>query len=374
MVIEWSSSPSNVSFEVIATYNGVPASSGLVTGSGSLVVNKNDQNIEQIDILIQAVRDVTLTVTAQCPLSDVMTVVQVCLTNNADAFSFIHNNYSYVNGTYTSPINSTQVYFASGTDNPLVSYYNAFLGNVGSGSIPNSGSTVRMICSKSGIDDFDFDPSTNSFKYLVSSILYNNTPADMAALLLAANTATPNAGSGNEQYAQFTMPGANNYFYMIWDYRTPYPVELCFGETANESCCECEECLEECAEYFISNTTDNTVIAYTDCYTGLPDTLLTERNHGYFLCSRTVPTIDLGQANIQTVSACGCDTCASSYGGGATFEVTVLVEGTISYTPCGGAPVVTNFEVGTYIFSTSGNAPVGTTAEINITFVACGCV
>lgn len=373
LVIEFSGFMTDVAYEVIATYNGVEVTSGLITGSGSIVVNKNDQNIEQVDILVQSVRDMTLTLVANCPLSDLMTVVQVCVTNDADAFSFIHNDYRYINGTYTSPTSSTQVYFASGTDNPLVTYYNSFLGNVGSGSIPNAGSSVRMTCNKSGFDDFDFDPAKNSFKYLVSSTLYTNTPADIAALLLAANTATPNAGSGNYQYADFTMPGPNTYFYMIWDYRGASVVELCYGETASDSCCECAECTSDCAEYFISNTTDNTVIAYTDCYTGLPDTLNTERNHGYFLCSQSVPTIDLGIATIKTVSACGCDSCADSYGGGATFEVTVLVEGNISYTPCGGSPIVVNFEVGTYQFSTSGDAPVGTTAEINITFVECGC-
>lgn len=373
VVVEWSTSPSDVSFTVIATYNGVAVNSGLTTGAGSLVVNKNDQNVETVTILVQSVRDMTMTMSVACPLSDIMTVVQVCLTNPGDALSFIHNNYSYTNLSYVSPTNSTQVYFASGTDTPLVSYYNSFLGNVGSGSIPNSGSTVRMICSKVGFDDFDFDPAKNKFRYLVSSTLYPNTPDGIKALLLEADIATPNAGSGINQYAEFTMPGVNNYFYMIWDYRASHIVELCFGETANDSCCECEECLDECAEYFISNTTDNTIIAYTDCYTGLPDTLNTSTNNGYFLCSRTVPTVDLGQANIQTVSACGCDACADSYGGCAYFEVNVLVEGNISYVICGGTPLEIHFDVGTYNFCTSGDAPVGTTAGININFLQCGC-
>lgn len=374
VVISWTVLPEGLPFEIIASYNGTDVSSGPVSTSGSLVVNKNAQNVETIDLLIMSVGEITLTMNVACPLSTLMTVVQVVLTNDSDAGAFIHSNYGYVNGTYVSPVSSTQVTFASGNDNPLVSLYSSFTDAMGSGGVPNSGSNVKIICAKSGFDTFDFDPATNKFMYLISDTLYNNTPTEIAALVAAANIITPNQGSGANQYAEFTMGGALDYLYLIWDLRAAHLVELCFGETALESCCECEDCDEECREFFVSNASSNTIIAFTDCYTGLADTVDIDPYTGIFICSRTTPTIDLGSATIKTVSLCGCNTCEGTYGSCATFTVEVFSEGDISYVTCDGTPITTNFDIGTYTFCCqAGTAPEGISAVITIEFENCGC-
>lgn len=373
-VITWTVLPTGCPFEIIATYNGTTVSSGTVTGSGSLVVNKNSQNIETIDILIQSTCSITLTMTVACPLSELMTVVQICVTNDDDAGGYIHNEYGYVNGTYVSPISSQLITFQAGSNNPLVSNYSTFTDYAGTGAVPNSGTDVRIICAKNGFDTFDFDSTNNKFLYLVSSTLYSNTPTDIAALLAAATIVTPNQSSGLDWYAEFTMPGTNDYLYLIWDYRTAHAVELCYGETSTDSCCDCEECDSECAEYFISNSSSGTIVSFTDCYTGLPDTVEIVPYTGEFVCSRTVPVVDSGSAQIVTVSACGCDTCENTYGGGATFEVEVFDLAEISYIPYGSVtPITAAFDEGTYQFCTSGLAPEGVYGVISISFIQCGC-
>ena len=373
-VIEWTVLPLGVNFEVIATYNGTETSSGVVNSNGSIVVNKNAQNIQEISILIMSTYSITLTMTVKCPLSEQMTIVLVTVTNDEDAGGFVHNNYNYINGTFISPVTSNLITFQSGTQNPLVSQYTSLVGEMGGAFIPNSGATVTMICSKINFDTFDFDAAKNKFKYLVSDTLYENNASDITALLAAANTATPNQGSGTNQYAQFTMSGSLDYLYLIWDYRAAEAVELCYSTDLTEACCDCEDCLSECSEYFISNASSNTIIAYKDCYTGVIDTMEVEPNQGYFLCSRTdyPPIVDLGSADIATVNACGCNGCADTYGGCATFRMVVYMAASVSYTPCGGTPIIAPFNEGTYEITTSGEVPVILAGSVTLTFLNCG--
>lgn len=227
-------------FIVNATYNGVTVSSGVVSVSGSITVNKNLNTVDYVDIQIVAIDDITINVTTDCPLFEELTIIEVCVTNDVEAGKFIHNEYRYTSGAFVSPLQSNLVTFASGPSNPIVSRYNVTTGVVGTGGFPPAGSTMRLASNKIGFDDFVFDVAQDNFKYLRSNTLYTNTSSNIATLLTAASNATPIVGSAPYYYADFTVPSVGQYLYLIWDYRNSLPVELCYSVISeNDACCDC---------------------------------------------------------------------------------------------------------------------------------------
>lgn len=369
--IVWTVLQGSVPFEVEATFNSTTVSSGTTTGDGSLVVNKNTQLVDTIDILIRSEGVLDMTIVVQCVTPTETQLVQICVTNNADAGQYIHNEFMFFNGAFVSPITSNLITFTSGSVNPLVSQYSIISGAAGSGSIPNSGATVRMICNQTGFDDFVFSSADNSFKYLVTNTLYTNTPTDIQNLLNVANVATPNQGSGTFNYVQFVMSGSANYIYLIWDYRKAEAVDLCFSETLEDSCCDCEETTSDCREYFVSNSSSNTFLSYRDCYTGDIETIEIEPYHGYFVCSNVnyPPVLDSGAAEIECINGLGCNTCDAC----AKFNVEVFDEAEIVYTTCAGTPTTITLAVGEYEICTDGTVPYGNSGVISINFAQCNC-
>ncbi len=98
-----------------------------------------------------------------------------------------------------------------------------------------------MISNKLTGDSFNFDTSSDSFRYFRDNTLYDNTIADIQNLLGVANTATPIVTSSpNEFYATFVMPGSGDYLYLIWDFRDANPVTLCYSNVDEfDVCCNC---------------------------------------------------------------------------------------------------------------------------------------
>ena len=227
-------------FTVIATYNGTPVSSGLVSASGSISFNKDENSINFVDISVIAVDDVSISITTDCPVSALLTIIEVCVTSNADAGLFIHNEYRYTNGAYTSPLQSNLVTFATGTESPLVSRYNASTGYPGTGGFPPVASTMRLASNKIGFDTFDFDIASDNFMYLRSNTLYNNIASEIATLLGLATSIAPVAGGVGYYYGDFTVPSVGQYLYIIWDYRNSNPLTLCYSDVDQfDACCLC---------------------------------------------------------------------------------------------------------------------------------------
>lgn len=228
-------------FTIEASYNGVVVSSGSVSTSGVLVVNKNLNNVDIVEIQITALSSVLpITVTVDCPVADVLNIVEVCVTSAVDAGQFIHNEYRYTNGTYVSPLQSNLVTFSSDTTNPLVSRYSIVSGAPGTGGFPPAGSTMRLASNKIGFDDFVFDALQDKFLYYRSNTLYGNTPSEIADLLAAASLATPIAGASPYYYADFIVPSVGQYLYIIWDYRNALAIELCYSDVdESDACCGC---------------------------------------------------------------------------------------------------------------------------------------
>jgi len=227
-------------FIVNGTYNGVTISSGVVNSSGFITINKNLNTVDYVDIQVVATDDITITIIADCPLSDELTIVEVCVTSSVDSGQFIHNEYRYTNGTFVSPLQSNLVTFSSGTINPIVSRYNAVSGYPGSGGFPPAGSTMRLASNKIGFDDFVFDALQDRFLYYRSNTLYGNTPSEILDLLAAASLATPIAGGSPYFYADFIVPSVGQYLYIIWDYRNVLAIELCYSDIdESDACCGC---------------------------------------------------------------------------------------------------------------------------------------
>jgi hypothetical protein len=230
-------------FEVQATYNGVVDTTGEQTTSGVLNVDKDSvsENILNVEIFSQGTTHLEITV--NCPDAQDLKIIQVCYSLDVDSGLYIHNEYSWVDGAYVSPLHSEQVELASGTSNPLISQYTQITGPQGSGFIPADGATVSIISNKIGTDDYPFDLATDELRYLRTNTYYANTPTQMQALLSASTNATPivSSNGGNTYTAEFTMPSSTDeYLYLIYNYRKPSEVELCYDASSTFAvCCEC---------------------------------------------------------------------------------------------------------------------------------------
>lgn len=230
------------SFKIDVEFDGTTVSSGFVSTSGTVTIDKNNVSIETSNISITYIGDIVLSVLADCCNADTLNIVQIVLTNDYDSGDTIHNEYRYVDGTFVSPLQSTFTIFSSGTDVPVVSNYGVTTGPVGTGAFPPAGSTLRIISNQLSTDTFVFNPATDKFKYYMSNTLYANNSSDMITLLGLATTATPNQGSGANNYAEFTVPALQDYLYLIWDFRESVATTLCYSYVSiDDVCCNCEQ-------------------------------------------------------------------------------------------------------------------------------------
>lgn len=230
--------------DISVSYNSVTTATGNVSGGGSLSYNKNLPSITTASITVTAnAGAATVEISANCPAVPQLTVIQVCVTANNEAYQSIHNEYNYTDGSYTSPTQSNNIIFATGTTNPLISNYASATGGQGDSNTPTDGSTVRLISNKIGSNSFVFDPTgPDKFRYLRSNNLYANNPASVQSLIAASAQALPLVSSfaPSQYYAEFTMPATGAYLYLIWDYRNSVEHGLCFdASTPVDVCCDC---------------------------------------------------------------------------------------------------------------------------------------
>jgi hypothetical protein len=228
------------SFEIIVDYDGVVDTTGFVSTGGVITFDKNNVAVETVLLTVNYIGDLSLSILADCCNAATLNVVQIVLTNDYESGDTVHTQYRYVDGAFTSPLQSSLVIFTSGTSTPLVSRYNLTTDFVGTGAFPPAGSVVRLISNQFATDTFVFNPAEDSFQYHVSDTLYGNNSVDLNTLLGLATTATPNLGGGSVNYAEFIVPTLENYLYLIWDFREATPLELCFSDMdLFDVCCIC---------------------------------------------------------------------------------------------------------------------------------------
>jgi hypothetical protein len=230
-------------------YNGAVVFSGTINSNGlvSVTFNKAIVSAEELFLtfgLAASSDPVNIEVTVTCPDAPLINVIQVAITSDNEAGQFIHDEYRWTDGVFTSALQSEQVEFLSGTG-LIVSQYTFTTAPQGGNLIPANGATVRIISNQIAAlgDDFVFNAALNQFRYHRSATLYTNTPANIQTLLNVSTQAAPITGAAPVFDATFAMPNTNDeYLYLIWDYRRPTPIELCYSDVdCSEACCDCGE-------------------------------------------------------------------------------------------------------------------------------------
>ena len=263
--INYSVSSVSGTFILSALYNGVTSTTGSTGASGTLTINKNNILKNEVLITIEATSVADLILTVDCPVGPDLTIVLVQVSGDNDENKQIHNQYRWTDGSFSSPLHSTQVTFLSGPS-PVVSQYETITGQQGGGVIPSDTAVVKIISNKIGSDNYDFNINSDNFRYLRSNTLYSNTTTQIKALMIASTVPTPinPPTNGNTDYnSTFAMPGSGAYLYIVWDYRDSTPVDLCFGATAIAACCACAASSDI---YQVQDCTTGTIYEVEDTY------------------------------------------------------------------------------------------------------------
>ena len=296
-------------FKVKATYNGTVYTTAFINTSGTLNFTKTSNVVNTVEIEITTTGLATLKMTANCPVQQFMNVVEVMLTSDSDAGQTIHAQYRYVDGAYTSPLQSTFVTFATGTTNPLVSRYAITNGPQGAGNIPTDNSTVAIISNKFPTDTFVFDSLNDKFRYLRTNTLYPNTSVGINALIAASNLGTPIVSTGDVNQVTFNAGTSDDYLYLIWDFRASVASELCYSDISLEDvCCDCGPCTDPCSYYEFQNTGETSgQVQYNTCG-GSPVLVTIPVGESANLCgsNSTPPTVLSGDITITVIQECGC--------------------------------------------------------------------
>ncbi len=299
-----------VDYRITATYNGGSVDTGVVNASGTLTVAKNLVGTTEVSILVEALYPSgtnTIGITTNCPDAEEITIVEVCVSSDSNGGEFIHNEYRWTDGVFVSPLHSSQVTLASGTDNVLISKYSTTTGLQGAGVIPADAATMSLISNKFGFDDYNFDPLNDRFLSLRSNTLYGNTIAEIETLLDLATIITP-TGSAPTFQGDFVVPATGQYLYLIWDYRERTPIQLCYSTSADDACCNCVSCEEVCSYYIVSNTSGFPIAyEYADCATGAIVGGTLSATTAVQVCSRIEPYLASKKTGLDvTFLQCGC--------------------------------------------------------------------
>ena len=128
-----------------------------------------------LEITTTSTVDDTIEITVACPSGTLLNLYSICVSDTIDAGKFIHNEASWDDGALFSATQSNLVTMGSGTGSFVISQYNVVSGNQGVGLLPTDGSVMKAAYNKINFDNFEFNPSTNSFAYLRTNTEYTNT-------------------------------------------------------------------------------------------------------------------------------------------------------------------------------------------------------
>jgi hypothetical protein len=317
-VISGSSGPTD-GFEVFATYNGNTVSSGITTTSGTLSFNKDQLDVNTVDISVSMTGTFTFNFSVSCPVGEELTIIEVVLTNNSDSGQTTYSQYRYIDGSFVSPLQSRFVTFNSSINAPIVSWYNTVSGTVGTNAFPTIGSTMRMYNNKiAPTATWDFNEIQDKFKYHRSAVLYANNTNDINTLVSVSSSATPIVDNNPVYYADFTVPSGGQYLYLIWDYRNAQQGGLCYGTTNNQACCDCEVCdINDCLTVQVTNTssTSNSAVTFLGglCNEGNPVSVELDPSETVNLCvinHAPLYQVSLGNATVTTAfCSCNLESC-----------------------------------------------------------------
>ena len=196
----------------------------LLFTKGSVLPTNGNVTITAIPAALGGKATVTIELTVGCPLPVPLTLINVCLTDPANNGSFVHNQYSWVNGTYTSPLHSKQIAMKTIVPTPtsfIIADYTKISSVQGGGIIPADGAVVSVISNAiPPSDNYKFPATGNRLMYLRSSTLYPETTLGVGSLVAAATDITPSPIVLPTVTGTFTMPSGSSgdYLYIIHNY------------------------------------------------------------------------------------------------------------------------------------------------------------
>jgi hypothetical protein len=296
-------------FEISASFNGTPYTTGATTVDGTLVVDKDVISADTVEVQITSTGPVVIEITVNCPIANELNIVEIVLTANSEAGQSIVTQWRYTDGAYIGSLQNNLVTFNTGV-NPVVSRYNVVTGLQGAANIPTNGSTVRMISNKIFPTNFDFDPAQDKFRYLRTNTVYNNNTVDINALVAASSTGTL-SGGGTYYFSDIPAGTTGDYLYLVWDFRNSSEVDLCWSADpldVDYVCCDCDPCTDPCREWSLQNAGEGTAtVNYTNC-DGEPSVATILEGTTQIICGlASDPPLVIAGGVIVTISQeCGC--------------------------------------------------------------------
>jgi hypothetical protein len=354
-----------VAFDFIVTgtvnlnviWNSITVINQSITGNSAVNFIKNSSTPTTAVVTITPAGSASFDITPKCPSTPSLIIRQMTLGSPADSGKFIHNEFFWKQGTFTSPVSSELIQLNTDTAN-IGGVYIETAGNSSTGLFPPDNATVTMQSNKKDNDDFVFDPAEHKFRRFVTPFDY--TPAEWINIEGNSADVIPitNPSTGLYQ-ASFTYENPNNfqYLYLTWDLRKSHSINLRTGATTSIACCSGPS-----ATYYLDTPNFATATAvFTDStlhnsapnqfyqsnnivreQTGSPGKLLPGQS--CLPCGSPIPLCFAATANEVCCTACVYTSYSSSIVQSTRYEACLLAKGeTYYHNGTGTTPVVNNF-------------------------------
>ena len=305
--------PSGSTIDISVNYGGTITNFTGLTLIGSVTYQKPKTSPNTASITITNVSGSGVsTITPECPTGVAIILKTVVLTNNEDVGKFLHIGHSFNDGVNNVSSPDTQIEFIENTIGASIfaSVFTEQEGFQGDNIFPSFGSNVKLRTNKwLPVDNYDVD-AQDTFKFLYTSVNYDNNSYDLFGLLNNANSLTKTGSNPTFTSQQFYYVGdaANQYLYLIYDFRTSTPQTLCVQAGVESAanldvvCCDCE-CTASTTEYEVVNTTTTTITVTTSAgtFSLIGGQTLTG------LCSTSYPVVSPNiRGIIINVTGCNC--------------------------------------------------------------------
>ena len=237
------------SIDIIVTWNGavVVSITGATSTGPPLTFTKTLNTPETCSVQVIPSENSNYTLEVSCPIRTPLDVVMVVVNSSNYAGEQTRINYNWNNGVAFSPLFSPSPSVTLATTAQQPAYYNINQGIRSVGMFPYDGVNITLFSElfNTLTNNFQFNPAYHKFKILSSSTLYTNSTTDIDALILASSEVSPalslTTGEWQAVESSFSMPIANNYLYLVWDFRLISEQVVCYCDTSQvDVCCTCE--------------------------------------------------------------------------------------------------------------------------------------
>jgi len=306
-----SPSPSAITFNVDGTDYGP------YTASGSFIVSSGVTNTESEVIISSDGAATNVNLTVSCPAEQPIEVILVTLNSDGDQNKTITNQYGFTEGTYVSPTAENPVtvtYLAGLLSGGFLSDYQVVSGVQGIGATPTDGSTVNVGSNQTSTDTLVWN-TNNKFRWLASNDLYPPNSTFIQALVNNSTVFSPTQTATQPIVGNFTVPANLNtysYLYLIWDYRVPNIVNLCYSATSEaDACCNCSCAAGSGSTIRVQNTGNSQItFQYTSCSRTIVTVSLASFGTTEVCVDGNTVVVTQGDASAVTQSVIECDCCA----------------------------------------------------------------